>query len=534
MGLPPGPGGNWTNFFGVDPRQFLRFMKRERRRTEKALVLTGGGALGAFQVGAIRRLFETGYQPDVICGISVGAINAAKLAEGGNAHEELYDMWTQLADGSLRVTDEFAGATEVMRRLTAWLTARVWEIAAAANLPPIIDAITAGVHAASTFEAIDDEIFKNLRWLHALGSVGESAPNGFAGLRELIRNNIRPDRIRESGIKLRVGMVDLESGSLWQGTEPRPINIPEPDGTDVSVWCSQLLREPDLSRDSGLRDVPRWIRIEDAVYASTVMPVYFPPLLAFEETLRDGSVFVDCRLPNDFRQFLRQEPNPAPDGAGAWRHFFDGGLADIVPIRTAMRMGCREITVIGVSPLHMASWRATAPNAADPLTMPAFQYFGGFVNAWALNVARSDMTLALAANEFLGWLYRLHKALPRDMAERVRNDFETYVGERGGVISNLLGTLSWFGGAGADGAVRGLNQPFYDEGCIIRVIAPTEPLPLDTTEFTNAVGIREARDIGARRMEQLLARPEEMTLSHPVKDEEILTAAQAEALGMAG
>jgi len=49
-----------------------------------ALVLSIGATEGDFEVGAVRRLFELGVTPDLIAGTSVGAINAAKLAEGKN------------------------------------------------------------------------------------------------------------------------------------------------------------------------------------------------------------------------------------------------------------------------------------------------------------------------------------------------------------------------------------------------------------------------------------------------------------------
>jgi NTE family protein len=48
-----------------------------------AIVLGGGGARGDFEVGALRFLYDQGVMPDVLVGTSVGAINAAKLAEGG-------------------------------------------------------------------------------------------------------------------------------------------------------------------------------------------------------------------------------------------------------------------------------------------------------------------------------------------------------------------------------------------------------------------------------------------------------------------
>jgi predicted acylesterase/phospholipase RssA len=46
-----------------------------------ALVLQGGGALGSYELGAARALYEDGsFAPDVIAGVSIGAITAVLLA----------------------------------------------------------------------------------------------------------------------------------------------------------------------------------------------------------------------------------------------------------------------------------------------------------------------------------------------------------------------------------------------------------------------------------------------------------------------
>ena len=52
----------------------------EPGRPREAIVLSGGGSLGAAQVGALRALFEAGIKPDLFVGCSVGALNAAFLA----------------------------------------------------------------------------------------------------------------------------------------------------------------------------------------------------------------------------------------------------------------------------------------------------------------------------------------------------------------------------------------------------------------------------------------------------------------------
>lgn len=60
-----------------------------------ALVLQGGGALGAYQGGVYQGLAEAGLHPDSVAGISIGAINAALIA--GNPPEtrvaRLREFW---------------------------------------------------------------------------------------------------------------------------------------------------------------------------------------------------------------------------------------------------------------------------------------------------------------------------------------------------------------------------------------------------------------------------------------------------------
>ncbi|MGB8745703.1 MAG: patatin-like phospholipase family protein [Pseudolabrys sp.] len=67
-----------------------------------ALVLQGGGALGAYQAGVYQALSEAGIHPNWISGVSIGAINAAIIA--GNPPDtridRLRNFWTQVtADG---------------------------------------------------------------------------------------------------------------------------------------------------------------------------------------------------------------------------------------------------------------------------------------------------------------------------------------------------------------------------------------------------------------------------------------------------
>ncbi|MEI8608688.1 patatin-like phospholipase family protein [Enterovibrio sp. Hal110] len=59
---------------------------RTKKKPKVCLVLQGGGALGAYHIGAYKALEEAGFTPDWFAGISIGALNAAVLA--GNAPEQ--------------------------------------------------------------------------------------------------------------------------------------------------------------------------------------------------------------------------------------------------------------------------------------------------------------------------------------------------------------------------------------------------------------------------------------------------------------
>jgi NTE family protein len=65
------------------------------------LVLQGGGALGAYQVGVYQALHEAGVEPHWVIGTSIGAINAAIIAgnEPGKRLEQLTRFWDMVQSG---------------------------------------------------------------------------------------------------------------------------------------------------------------------------------------------------------------------------------------------------------------------------------------------------------------------------------------------------------------------------------------------------------------------------------------------------
>jgi NTE family protein len=67
-----------------------------------ALLLQGGGALGAYQGGVYEALAETDIHPNWIAGISIGAINAAIIAGNppNSRVDRLREFWTQVTSSA--------------------------------------------------------------------------------------------------------------------------------------------------------------------------------------------------------------------------------------------------------------------------------------------------------------------------------------------------------------------------------------------------------------------------------------------------
>lgn len=127
----------------------------------KALVLSGGGSKGAYQVGALKYILgECGVAYDILCGVSVGAINVAFLSMFHSGQElesidKLAHLWSQLDNSKIYQ--------------------RWWPFG---------------------------------RW-HSLWkrSFFNSTP-----LHKLIRSNIDLQKVRDSGKRVSVGTVSLSSG----------------------------------------------------------------------------------------------------------------------------------------------------------------------------------------------------------------------------------------------------------------------------------------------------------------------------------
>lgn len=78
-----------------------RFRRRLTGKRTSAFVLSGGGNLGAVQVGMLRALAERRIVPDIVIGCSVGAINGAAFAAEPNLDgvDRLDRIWRRIAMG---------------------------------------------------------------------------------------------------------------------------------------------------------------------------------------------------------------------------------------------------------------------------------------------------------------------------------------------------------------------------------------------------------------------------------------------------
>lgn len=71
---------------------------------EYGLVLEGGGAKGAYHVGAIKALVENGYTFNSVVGTSIGALNAALVAQGD--FDKLAKIWHDTTYSTIFNVDE--------------------------------------------------------------------------------------------------------------------------------------------------------------------------------------------------------------------------------------------------------------------------------------------------------------------------------------------------------------------------------------------------------------------------------------------
>lgn len=168
-----------------------------------ALLLQGGGALGAYQAGVYEALAEARIYPGWVAGISIGAINSALIA--GNPPEtriaKLRQFWELVTAGP--------SATEI-----PWLWPTDLSRVARSELARgVANQITAGLaiaHGARSF------FTPRLRvpWLSPVGSVEATSYYDSAPLETTLERLVDFDRINAGNIRFSVGAVNVSTGNF--------------------------------------------------------------------------------------------------------------------------------------------------------------------------------------------------------------------------------------------------------------------------------------------------------------------------------
>ena len=160
-----------------------------------ALVLQGGGALGAYQGGVYEALATAQLHPDWVAGISIGAVNAALIA--GNAPDQrvakLRRFWETVTSESLWRSLLFEGQGDVARKF-----ANRW-------------------HGASALFTGAPGLFSP-RWippfLAAAGTPEATSFYDISPLKSTLERLVDFDRINSGGIRFSVGAVNVTSGNF--------------------------------------------------------------------------------------------------------------------------------------------------------------------------------------------------------------------------------------------------------------------------------------------------------------------------------
>jgi NTE family protein len=164
-----------------------------------ALLLQGGGALGAYQAGVYQALDEAGLMPDWIAGISIGAINSALIA--GNPPEKRVERLRAFWEG---ITTPFVPG------LPALGFAPLLENHAARGALLDVSAAAALLHGQPGFFA------PRLPppWLYPPGAPGPTSFYDTAQLRTTLERLVDFDRINSGALRFSVAAVNVTSGNF--------------------------------------------------------------------------------------------------------------------------------------------------------------------------------------------------------------------------------------------------------------------------------------------------------------------------------
>jgi NTE family protein len=165
-----------------------------------ALVLQGGGALGAYQAGVYEGLHEAGIRPNWVAGISIGALNAAIIA--GSPESQRVDR--------LRAFWETICANPVEWPVNEGLTAGMpftMDLRSVQNIVAATRALTMGQ--TGFFKPRFPPPFLSMFSGDAATSFYDTSP-----LRDTLERLVDFDRLNSGDVRVSVGAVNIRCGNL--------------------------------------------------------------------------------------------------------------------------------------------------------------------------------------------------------------------------------------------------------------------------------------------------------------------------------
>lgn len=338
-----------------------------------ALVLSGGGARGDFEVGAVELIYERGFRPGIIAGTSVGAINAAKLAEGEVGPDRGLAGLKKIWHG-LRWNSDMWEPEPWLSTIDPALARAVVEH----TLPNVKGPVQAAAPGAWGWPAALayglGNLTSGLAWLTNDGQKLLAAANAFMNARAVY--NLRPiqrllgqgvldeSRVRAwgaAGGKLRLAAVALESGRLRYVTETG--QVVEADGRTPVQFVAQ-----ESARAGTLRAQIAALRAEiDATRAELrdAAPGAKGRLAAAVRALGDQVAALQRELEAELRNTTRV-PLQVSVGTGAVasssigvvfppvpmgdEQYVDGGHRDTLPLRAALDLQPQQVIAVLAGP----------------------------------------------------------------------------------------------------------------------------------------------------------------------------------------
>ncbi|OYU99889.1 MAG: hypothetical protein CFE45_11270 [Burkholderiales bacterium PBB5] len=167
----------------------------------QALVLQGGGALGAYQAGVYQGLHEAGIEPDWVAGISIGALNAALLAGNPPADrlDRLRTFWEAVCQ-------------------PAWpVPALDWAQDQLLQLAPHTRALFSGFEAWRAVVEGQQAFFQPrgiAPWLGGEQGVAQASFYDTRALRHTLERLVDFDRLNDGPVRVSVGAVNVRTGNL--------------------------------------------------------------------------------------------------------------------------------------------------------------------------------------------------------------------------------------------------------------------------------------------------------------------------------